>query len=82
MIVLETDIVEIADDLFGRGVLLDLTGGIETDHVTRVDFAGDFEHLFKTVLFNRFFAFVGESNDEVNSSVSVVLFVVLWIRRD
>lgn len=77
VIVFETNIVEVANDLLGGSVLLDLAGGIETNHVTRVDLAGDFEDLFKSILFDRFFTFVGESNDEMYGRVSMVFFVVL-----
>jgi hypothetical protein len=77
VVVLKADVVEVTDDLFGSSVLLDLASGIETNHVRSIDLSSNFENLFETVLLDCLFTLVGESDDEVNSRVSVVFLVIL-----
>lgn len=77
VVVLKTNVVKVIEDLLGRNVLLDLAGGVETDHVGDVELARDLEGLLESLLLDELLALVGKSDDEVNGSIGVVLFVVL-----
>lgn len=81
VIVVEADVVKVADNVFGSGVLFDLAGRVEADHVARVDLARDLEDLFEAVLLDRLLPGRRERDDKVHSRVGVVLFVVLQRRQ-
>ena len=77
MVVLQTDVVKVLEDLLGRAVLLDLAGGVEADHVARLDLVRQLERFLEPVLLNRLLALVRERDDKVDRGVGVVLLIVL-----
>lgn len=68
---------EVHQDLFGRGVLLDLAVQVETDHVAGGDGIGDLEPLVQPFLLGSFHIRLVHVQLEVDRSIRVVLFVVL-----
>ena len=72
VVVVHANVEEVAENLFGSRVLLDLASRVEADHVANVELARDLESLLETVLLNRLLALVGERDDEVNGGVRVV----------
>lgn len=81
MVVVETKVVEIVEDLLGGSVLLDFASGVEADHVGRVELAGHLERLLESVPLDRLLTLVGEGDDEMDRRVRVVLLVVLLANR-
>lgn len=73
----EAHVVEVAHDVLGRRVLLDLALRVEADHVARVDLGHDLEHLLEAVGVDRLLALGRERHDEVHVALGVVLLVVL-----
>jgi hypothetical protein len=81
VVVVETKVVEVVEDLLGSGVLLDLASGIKADHVGGVELARHLERLLESVPLDRLLTLVGEGDDEVDGRVGVVLLVVLLANR-
>ena len=55
---LQTDVVKVLEDLLGRAVLLDLAGGVEADHVARLNFVRQLKRLLEPVLLDRLLALI------------------------
>lgn len=74
---LESLVEEVYQDLFGRGVLLDLAVQVEADHVAGGDGIGDLESLVQPFLLGSLHVRLVHVQLEVDRGIRVVLFVVL-----